>query len=90
LILVSPWKIADKGNLIKENFYNFTIDPKLKERVNQIIYFTSNNEDPNGLESLEIFYKILDGKIIKLKNRGHYCFEDMGTVEFPELLEEIL
>lgn len=33
---------------------------------------------------------IIRGKIIELKGRGHYTFGDMGTEEFPELLEEII
>ena len=37
-----------------------------------------------------MFNDVLDGKIIELKDYGHYCFGDMGTEEFPELIKEIL
>ena len=52
--------------------------------------FTSNNEEEDGKKSLKIFQKELGGKIIELKNKGHYAFEDMGSEEFPELLKEII
>jgi hypothetical protein len=32
----------------------------------------------------------LGGKLINIKGKGHFTFDDMGTEEFPELLEEIL
>ena len=50
--------------------------------------FTADNENENGKKSLSIFQEALGGKIIELKGRGHFVFEDMGTEEFPELLKE--
>lgn len=52
--------------------------------------FTSNNEDLEGKESLKIFHNTLGGEIISLEGCGHYTIGDMGTEEFPELLEKIL
>lgn len=52
--------------------------------------FTSDNEEQNGKKSLEIYHKNLGGKIVEVKSMGHFCFEDMGTEEFPELLKEII
>lgn len=52
--------------------------------------FTADNEIDDGKKSLDIFHNALGGKIIELKGRGHYCFEDMETYEFPELLDKIL
>ena len=43
-----------------------------------------------GKESLKIFHQALDGEVIELKGRGHYTLGDMGTEEFPELLEAIV
>jgi len=37
-----------------------------------------------------MFHKVIDGKIIELKKKGHYTLNDMGTEEFPQLLEVIL
>lgn len=88
LILVAPWKIPDDE--VKERFYNYPIDPAVKELVGEIVMFTSDDEEEEGKESLRIFHEALGGKIIDLPEHGHYTFGDMGTEEFPELLGEIL
>jgi len=90
LILVAPWKIPDKDDEHTKEFYTYPIDETIKGRVNKIIMFTANDEEEDGKESLKIYNKALGGKIIELKGHGHYTTGDMGTVEFPELIEEII
>ncbi len=88
LILVAPWKIANREDKIE--FYDFKIDRSIKSRVKEIITFTSDDEEPDGKESVKIFHKAIDGKIMELHGKGHFTLEDMGTEEFPELLKEVL
>ena len=90
LILVAPWKIPFRENRIDINFYGFKIDGAIKGRINEIITFTSNDEEDDGKRSVKIYNKSLGGKVIELKNHGHFTEGDMGTIEFPELLEEVL
>jgi len=90
LILVAPYKVVVEKNKFKEEFSNFKIDKSIKECVQEIVIFTSDNEEVAGKESVNIYHKALGGKIIELKGRGHYTFGDMGTEEFPELLNEII
>lgn len=90
LILVAPWKIPDKNDKFRKNFYGYQIDDTIKSRAKEILMFTSDNEEPDGKESLKIFHEALGGKIIELKGRGHYTLRDMKTSEFPELLDAIL
>lgn len=90
LILVAPWKIPDKDNEFRKEFYTYPIDESIKSRVNEIVMFTADDEEEEGKESLKIFHQALDGKVVELKGRGHYTMGDMGTTEFPELLEVIL
>jgi len=90
LILVAPWKINNKGDEFREAFYNFPIDETIKDRVKEIIIFTADDEAPEGKESLKIFQQALGGRIIELKGRGHYTLKDMGTEEFPELINEVI
>lgn len=90
LILVAPWKIPDKEDEFRKEFYTYPIDENIKLRVGEIIMFTADDEEDEGKESLKIFHNALDGKVIELKGYGHYTFDDMKTEEFPELLKAIL
>jgi len=93
LILVAPWKIPDLdgGKLeIQKKFYNYEIDSGISSRVEEIYMFTSNNEELEGKQSVIIFHDALGGEIIELENHGHYTLGDMGTEEFPELIEKVL
>ena len=89
LILVAPWKLYTGKDKSRISFYTYNIDKTIKSRVKDITIFTSNDEEEDGKKSVKIIYDAIGGKIIELKNHGHYCLEDMGTEEFPELLNEI-
>jgi|SRR3989344_6005006 len=90
LILVAPWKIPDKNDKYRIEFYTYSIDKTIKERVNKIVMFTSDDDEEDGKKSLKIYNKDLDGKVIELKGHGHFTLGDMKTEEFPELIEEII
>jgi predicted alpha/beta hydrolase family esterase len=90
LILVAPWKIPDEDDTFRKAFYIYPIDANIKSQVEDIVMFTSNDEEDDGKKSLRIFHEALGGKIIDLKDHGHYTSGDMGTEEFPELLKEII
>ncbi|NCO11709.1 hypothetical protein CO038_02305 [Candidatus Pacearchaeota archaeon CG_4_9_14_0_2_um_filter_39_13] len=93
LILVAPWKIPyGKGERLelKRKFYTYEVNPEIKNNVSDIIIFTADDEEEDGKKSARIFHKALGGQLIELKKHGHYCFEDMNTEAFPELLKEIL
>lgn len=91
LILVAPWKIAEgkRKDPFRKAFYEYPIDKTIKSRVKEIVMFTADDEGENGKKSLKLYHEALRGKIINLKGHGHYTRGDMGTEEFPELLEEI-
>ncbi|MFH1365265.1 MAG: alpha/beta hydrolase [archaeon] len=90
LMLVAPWKIAYRKDGSDKEFYGYEIDSSVKLNVGKVIIFTSDNEEIDGKRSANIFQEALGGKIIELKNKGHYTLEDMGVEEFPELLKEVL
>jgi hypothetical protein len=90
LILVAPWKISSEEFSEGENeMYDYEIENCVRENVGETIIFTSNDEDEDGKESVNIFHNALGGKIIELKNYGHFDSE-MVTEKFPELLEKVL
>lgn len=90
LVLVAPAKIARTGDKIKKEFYGFTINKGTASQVGVIIMFTSDNEAERLKKSLKLYHRVLGGKVIELKGRGHYTLKDMGTSEFLELLKAIL
>ncbi|MDD5749458.1 MAG: alpha/beta hydrolase [Patescibacteria group bacterium] len=90
LILVAPWKIPDGNDEGRKKFYTYDIDKSIKDSINKVVMFTSDNEEPEGKESLKIFHEALGGEIVDLKNHGHYVIGDMGTEKFPELIEQII
>lgn len=89
LILVAPWKIAYRKDGSDKDFYGYKIDKCVKSNVDEVIIFTSDNEEEDGKKSVKLYQKKLNTKLIELKGRGHFTFGDMGTDEFLELLEEI-
>lgn len=90
VVLVAPWKIPDENDELRKEFYNYPIDEEIKSRVGAIVMFTADDEEDDGKESLKIFHNALGGEVIELKSHGHYTLGDMGTEEFPELLNIIL
>jgi predicted alpha/beta hydrolase family esterase len=90
LILVAPWKIPDGNDEARKKFYIYDIDDSIRGRVGEIVMFTSDDEEDEGKQSLEIYHLALGGQIINLNNHGHYTLGDMGTQEFPELVEAII
>jgi len=89
LILVAPWKIKEDASEAEKTFYEFPIDAGIKERVKDIVIFTADDEAKDGKNGLKMFYKALGGEIINLQDHGHYTLKNMGTEEFPELLDEV-
>ncbi|MDP3735627.1 MAG: alpha/beta hydrolase [bacterium] len=90
LVLVAPWKISDKDDAFRKAFYACPIDETIKSRVSKVVMFTADDEESDGKESLRIFHRALGGEIIELQGHGHYTMNDMGTEEFPELLEAMV
>jgi leucyl-tRNA synthetase len=89
IILVAPLKVAREGDERVKDLYDFEINPAIKNLAEEIVIFVSN-DDERHLKAAEIYKKELGAKIIRLENRGHFTLRDMGTREFPEILEEIL
>lgn len=90
LILVAPWKIPDTGDVDRVAFYTYPIDPTISLRVGEIVLFTSDNEEEDGKRSVKMFHDVLGGRLIELKDHGHFTMNDMGTEEFPELIEVVV
>lgn len=71
-------------------FQHFKIDPELTSRADITIF--NSDDDHEGIikATKEIRELLPEVKYREFHNYGHFCSGDMNSVEFPELLEEIL
>jgi predicted alpha/beta hydrolase family esterase len=91
LILVAPWKVAEPNVSPEEyEYYTYPVDKRISSRVGEIIIFTSDNEKPEGKESMKILHRALGGRVISIAGWGHYTMRDMGQTDFPELLKAVM
>lgn len=89
LVLVAPWIDPYRT---RKAFLDFTPSSSLENKINEIHIFYSEDEEVKGVkETVELLrntYKNINFHIFK--KHGHFCLEEMGTEEFPELLEVII
>ncbi len=89
VLLVAPW--IDPGKSKSGNMFDFEIDPNMSEKTTSLVVIHSDNDMDSIQKSTKIIKELVtDIKYIEFHNYGHFCFEDMGTIEFPELLTECL
>lgn len=89
LILVSPAKVPETSDDTRQDLYAFDLPDDLPHIADEVIVFTSNDL-PHHLQSLELYTKSLQPRIVRLEGKVHFLYFQMGTNEFPELLEEVV
>ncbi len=88
VVLVAPW--LDPNNTKKTEFFDFEYDPDLIKRTAGLTIFNSTNDHEGIQWSVQWLCQILDGwEFRSFENYGHFCLSDMGTPEFPEILQEL-
>lgn len=90
LIMVAPNLQSESDDKILQDFYAFEIDTAIKNRVKARVVFTSENDDLENMESAAFLADVLESEVINLPAHGHFITQDMGTNEFPELLQSVL
>lgn len=89
LVLVAPWLDPEKKR--SNNFFDFKIDPSISQRINKIIIFNSDDDNEDIHDSVKIIEEtIKTAEIKQFHNYGHFTLKQMGTPEFPELINAIL
>lgn len=89
LVLVAPAKVPEGDQDTRKDLYDFELSPNLPKIAEEVVLFISNDL-PHHLKSQEIYIKALNPRVFQLENKVHFLFFQMGTNEFPELLEEVL
>ncbi len=86
--LVAPWIDLERSRTTE--FFNFHLDPEFPTRTKGTALFNSDNDGPNIHSSVAQIMKTVHYiQYREFHNYGHFCVEDTGTNEFPELLEFI-
>lgn len=89
IILVAPW-IDPEPRELATGFFEFEIDKTLTDRV-ELVVFYSTDDDEVCIRSANIIEQTLPNATYhKFTDKGHFTEGDLGTKEFPELLEEVL
>ncbi len=87
LFLIAPW--IDPSDELKNDFFQGIFESKIDGA--KITIFYSTDDESTILRSVEEIKKnYTDSKYISYDNKGHFCFSDLNSNEFPELLDEVL
>jgi predicted alpha/beta hydrolase family esterase len=92
VVLVAPW-LNPENNPASDtaDFFHFEIDPSLVQRTQSITIFNSDDDMETIRKSVDIIREHTpDIGYREFHNYGHFCYENLHTVEFPELLEELI
>jgi len=90
VILVAPWLDPYKEHT-KNFFDDFEIDPHLVSRTASVTIFHSDNDEDSVQKTVEIVREKVKGiNYREFHHYGHFCFSDLKTREFPELLLALL
>lgn len=88
LVLVAPW--LDPEGEKDPAFFDFTIDPSMIDRF-LIDIFISDDDHSSIHTSISMIRQALSKVTMhEFRGKGHFTFEEMHTVEFPELRDAIL
>jgi len=90
VILVAPWLDPDRKQT-KNFFDDFEISKDLVKQTKGITIFSSDNDQESVLKTVKILRKEVKGvEYREFRNYGHFCYGDLKTTKFPELLEAAL
>jgi predicted alpha/beta hydrolase family esterase len=88
VVLVAPSLGKD---WVKDDFFEFEIDPDLADRSKGLVIFGSDNDRPSILEAIAVFRSTIKNvQYREFPGYRHFTYGSMKTIDFPELLEETL
>lgn len=87
--LVAPWINPDNDPMSDvADFFEFKIDPGFPSHTQGTVIFVSDNDYASVRKTVDVLQNTVHGlEIRRLSDRGHFTLHDLGTVEFPQLLE---
>jgi predicted alpha/beta hydrolase family esterase len=89
VILVAPW--LNRSHEADTQFFDFTLSSSVTTQSKSFVVFASDNDNKDIRDSVAFLREKLPGVTFRdFHNYGHFCYDDMKTDAFPELLEEVL
>lgn len=89
VVLVAPWLDPDKT--LKEPFYAPPFDSNMTERMKGIVIFRSDDDSESVQQSVARITKEIHGVTVReFTGYGHFTYENLHGIAFPELLQEII
>jgi uncharacterized protein len=89
VVLVAPWLDPDQDHC--PEFFDFKIKRNLVAFTDGVTILVSTDDDSDILDSVKMIRTQCDTvEVREFTDKGHFTFGEMGTKEFPELLEIIL
>lgn len=90
VVLVAPW--LDPEHKHTKNFFDdFDIDPGFTARTHGVTVFYSSDDQKDILMTVDILKDAApDISYRDFHTYGHFCYADLKTDKFPELLDETL
>jgi predicted alpha/beta hydrolase family esterase len=90
VVLVAPW-LDPEAKHTKHFFDDFEIDPGFPARTAGITVFYSDDDQNDVQQTIAILReKAPEITFREFHGYGHFCYENMKTIAFPELLEEVV
>ncbi|MFH0853785.1 MAG: alpha/beta fold hydrolase [bacterium] len=91
VVLNAPgYYLEKKGEERMKEFCDFEVTSDVNKQIGKLTVFVSNDR-PARIKSAEMYAEKLNGKLVRLKERGHFCVWDNPiNNKFPELLQEIV
>lgn len=89
VVLVAPW--IDTEKKLDTGMFDFTLDTNLVSKTRSITIFESTNDSEGIQQNIEYIKQAVPHiHVVTFKDYGHFCYKNLKTRAFPELLEECL
>lgn len=89
VVLVGPW--LDPDQTLEENFFAGDFDPQLAARTGGLVVFESDDDSDTVKQSINRIKNEIHGITYRqFRGYGHFTYENLQGVSFPELLDEVL
>ncbi|MFA6446268.1 MAG: alpha/beta hydrolase [Candidatus Paceibacterota bacterium] len=86
VVLVAPW--LDPVKELDTGIFDFIIDSDIAGRTAGLTIMYSTDDEKTILETINLLKEKTKGITFKeFNNKGHFCYSDMKTDQFPELME---